>query len=220
MPSVPTLPRAVLFDWDNTLVDNWETIRAALNAALEWDGQEPWTEEEARDRIRQSLRDSFPRIFGDRWEGARDVFYGHFEAHHLDYLRPTEGAQEMLEAFAGTGAYMAVVSNKTGRFLRAESSVLGWDRFFGRLVGSTDAPADKPACEAVHMALEPSGMPAGPDVWLVGDADIDMQCALASGCVPVLVGEGAGDFTRFPPAHRFETCAMIARLVRDAGVSS
>ena len=27
-------PRAILFDWDNTLVDNWETIRLALNTAL------------------------------------------------------------------------------------------------------------------------------------------------------------------------------------------
>ena len=27
------MPRAVLFDWDNTLVDNWATITEALNAA-------------------------------------------------------------------------------------------------------------------------------------------------------------------------------------------
>ncbi len=210
------LPRAVLFDWDNTLVDNWETIRASVNAALEWDGQRPWTEEEARDRIRQSLRDSFPRIFGDRWEGAREVFYDHFQGHHLEYLRPMDGAEDMLRAFRDSGAYLAVVSNKTGRFLRAESASLGWDGYFGRLVGSTDAPADKPACDAVHMALEPSGIAAGPEVWFVGDADIDVQCALASGCVPVLVGEGMGDFIRFTPAHRFENCAMIERVVRGA----
>ncbi|WP_256380080.1 hypothetical protein [Azospirillum sp. TSH58] len=28
---LPMLPRAVLYDWDNTLVDNWGTVRAALN---------------------------------------------------------------------------------------------------------------------------------------------------------------------------------------------
>lgn len=210
------MPRAVLFDWDNTLVDTWDIIRASMNAALEWGGQRPWTEDEARARIRQSLRDSFPGIFGDRWEGAREVFYGYFRAHHLEFLRPMDGAEDMLRALASAGAYLGVVSNKTGRYLRAESAALGWDRYFGRLVGSTDAPADKPACDPVHMALEPAGIAAGPEVWFVGDTDVDMQCALASGCVPVLLGEGLGDLTRFPPAHRFPNCAMIAALARRA----
>ena len=30
----PARPRALLLDWDNTLVDSWEGIRDALNTAL------------------------------------------------------------------------------------------------------------------------------------------------------------------------------------------
>ena len=29
-----TRPRALLFDWDSTLVDNWRSIETALNATL------------------------------------------------------------------------------------------------------------------------------------------------------------------------------------------
>ena len=29
------LPRAILFDWDNTLVDSWPTILDALNTTFE-----------------------------------------------------------------------------------------------------------------------------------------------------------------------------------------
>jgi phosphoglycolate phosphatase len=29
------LPRAILFDWDNTLVDTWPTILDALNTTFE-----------------------------------------------------------------------------------------------------------------------------------------------------------------------------------------
>jgi hypothetical protein len=68
-------PRAILFDWDNTLVDAWGTIQLALNAALTAMGQSAWTMEETRVRVRASLRDSFPRMFGDRWPEARDIFY-------------------------------------------------------------------------------------------------------------------------------------------------
>jgi phosphoglycolate phosphatase len=209
-----SLPRAVLFDWDNTLVDNWGCIHAALNAALITHGLPPWTVEETRVRVRQSLRDSFPRLFGDRWTDARDVFYQHFGDHHLDYLKPLPGAESLLKALTEHDIYLGVVSNKTGRFLRAESSALGWDRYFGKLVGATDAAQDKPAVDPIHIALAPSGIAPGAEVWFVGDADIDMQCAHAGGCVPLLVGDSQDDFRNFPPAHRFDNCDILSSLVQ------
>lgn len=218
-----TRPRAVLFDWDNTLVDNWGCIRAALNAAQIAMGHEPWTLAETRERVRQSLRDSFPRLFGERWPEARDIFYAHFDAHHLVYLQPLPGAEALLAALAGQGIYLAVVSNKTGRFLRREAEALGWDRYFGRLVGATDAERDKPDAAPVRLALEPSGLAPGPDVWFVGDADIDMECAHGTGCVALLIGpavSGAGEgdgLDRFPPAHRFDSCDALCALVHRVG---
>jgi len=213
-----TLPRAVLYDWDNTLVDNWGTIRAALNHTLVAFGQDPWSEEEARVRIKQSLRDSFPRLFGDRWTDARDIFYAYFEAHHLEHLRPIPGAQALLETLAERSVYQAVVSNKTGRFLRAEADALGWTRFFGRLVGAYDAEQDKPHCAPVRMALAPGGIEPGAEVWFVGDADVDMECAHAAGIVPILVGAAEGEgFDRFPPTHRYDTCHALCSLVHRIG---
>ncbi|HYD64740.1 HAD family hydrolase [Azospirillum sp.] len=214
------LPRAVLYDWDNTLVDNWGTIRAALNHTLVAFGQSPWDEEEARERIKASLRNSFPKLFGERWTDARDQFYAYFEAHHLEHLRPIPGAETLLETLHGQGVYQAVVSNKNGRFLRAEADALGWTRFFGTLVGAQDAEADKPHCAPVTMALAPGGVAPGPDVWFVGDADIDMECAHGAGLVPVLVGDAQGEgFSRFPPAHRYETCHALCGLVHRIGAT-
>ncbi|MFD1624414.1 HAD family hydrolase [Azospirillum griseum] len=208
------LPRAVLYDWDNTLVDNWGTVRAALNHALDAFGLPTWDEEEARARIKQSLRDSFPRIFGERWTEARDLFYAYFAAHHLDHLRPLSGAEDLLRCFDERGVYQAVVSNKTGRFLRAEAEALGWGGFFGALVGAQDAAFDKPHIAPVRMALEPSGLEPGPQVWFLGDADIDMECAHGAGLIPVLIGQGEGSgFDRFPPAHRHADCAALCGLV-------
>ncbi len=216
--TAPALPRAVLYDWDNTLVDNWGTVRAALNHALLSFGMAPWSEAEARARIKQSMRDSFPRLFGARWPEARDLFYAHFEAHHLEHLRPLPGAATLLESMAARGVYQAVVSNKTGRFLRAEADRLGWTGYFGRLVGAQDAAFDKPDAAPVRMALEPAGIEPGPDVWFVGDADVDMECAHGAGLVPVLIGAGEGSgFDRFPPAHRYDTCHALCGLVGGGG---
>lgn len=217
------LPRAVIFDWDNTLVSNWRCVHAAVNAALVEFGMTPWTLEESYGRIRQSLRDSFPALFGAEWERARDIFYAYFDAHHIDYLDTLTGSAALLETLHGRGVYLAVVSNKTGRFLRREAAFLDWDRYFGALVGATDASVDKPDPAPVHMALAPGGLSAAnggwavEDVWFVGDADIDMHCAHRAGCLPLLIGSTphADDcLTEFPPSYHFADCLTLADLVK------
>jgi phosphoglycolate phosphatase len=69
------------------------------------------------------------------------------------------------------------------------------------VVGAGDCAADKPACDPVHLALAESGVAAGEKVWFVGDTAVDMECAVASGCVPVLLGNGAdtAEFAHFSP---------------------
>src|SRR3546814_15590471 len=79
------------------------------------------------------------------------------------------------------------ICNKSGSYLRREAAHLGWDRYFHRIVGATDAPRDKPAPDPVYMALEGTGIAAGPDVWFVGDSAVDLACAHAAGCTAVLV---------------------------------
>ena len=68
-------PSVLLYDWDNTLVDGWAGITAALNAAFAASDKPLWTVEDTRNRVRVSLRESFPVMFGDAWERARDIFY-------------------------------------------------------------------------------------------------------------------------------------------------
>jgi phosphoglycolate phosphatase len=180
-------PSAVLFDWDLTLVDTVDAIHAALNAARASAGLEPWDRETAKSHMRFSLVQYFPEVFGEAWPAARDVFYRHFAATHLDLVKPMPGAGGLLEAVSRLGIPMAVVSNKRGDMLRAEAGRLGWTPYFTRIVGAGDAAADKPDPAVVDLAL--SGLAAARSgVWFVGDTDVDMLCARNSGCVPVLVG--------------------------------
>lgn len=211
-------PRAVLFDWDNTLVDNWAVIHTALNAALVAMGHERWTLEETRKRVRASARDSFPVLFGDRWEDAQTIFYDSFRKAHLEQLREMPGAGAMLDQLAAAGIYLGVVSNKNGAFLREEADHLGWTSRFGRIVGATDAARDKPAVEPVEMALEGSGVGPGSEVWFVGDTDIDLVCAVNAGCVPILLrGDppAPGEFPDAAPARHLVECAHLVRLVAE-----
>src|SRR5690348_16065718 len=89
------MPRAILFDWDNTLVDSWGTIHDALNFLMRTMERPEWTLAETRERVRLSLREAFPFYFGERWEEARSIYLDHFSAIHLERLTPLPGREAM-----------------------------------------------------------------------------------------------------------------------------
>jgi len=209
-------PRAIIFDWDNTLVDTWPTIHAATNHCQLAMGHELWTLEETKAKVRLSLREAFPLYYGDRWEEARQIYMDHFSSIHLERMCPLPGCLDVLEALADAGLYLGVVSNKTGEVLRREAEHLGWSRLFGAIVGAGDAARDKPAPEPVALALEPGGIAPGDDVWFVGDTAVDMECAIAAGCTPVLLygTVDAPEFIPVPPRLRFADASRLFDHVR------
>lgn len=205
-------PKAILFDWDDTLVDNWAAIHSAMNATLAAMGREPWSLEQVRAEARRSLRTSFPEIFGNRWEEARDLFYRQFAANHLQFLKVHPGAGAFLAKAAGAGLYLGVVSNKTGAFLREEAAHLGWSGYFGAIVGAMDAAEDKPAPAPVNLALQGSGVAPGPAVWFVGDGRVDMECARRASCAAVLLRNHAPEADEFGPHAPDTQVASFAEL--------
>jgi phosphoglycolate phosphatase len=211
-------PSAVLFDWDNTLVDSWAVIHAALNETFGAMDHPSWTRAETEARVRGSLRDTFPDMFGTRWQDAEKIFYDAFGRMHIEQLTPLPGAAELLRELSDAGLYLGVVSNKRGSFLRLEAEHLGWQAHFRCLAGAGDCARDKPHRDHVDHALglgtESPGPAAGRDVWFVGDADVDMLCAKNAGCHAVLVRPSA------PVAGEFDAAAPDLYFSDLSGVST
>ncbi|MDB5398632.1 MAG: putative phosphatase, partial [Rhodopila sp.] len=208
-------PSVLLYDWDNTLVDGWAGITAALNAAFSAFGHALWTVDDTRNRVRVSLRESFPVMFGDKWEHARDIFYQTLTDRHLDLVSPMPGVPEVLEA--GIAWPQGVVSNKAGSFLRREVTHLGWSRFFGSVIGAGDAAIDKPDPAPIHLALSQLGRPPDPSVWYMGDTALDMQAARAAGVTAVLVGNADhdGGVERAAPHIHFQSALELRARLRE-----
>ena len=213
-PPDPASPTVLLYDWDNTLVDGWAAITAALNVVFAAFDRPAWTRADSIARVRVSLRESFPPMFGDRWEDARDLFYASFRDRHLDHLQPMPGAADAL--VAGAGRPQGVVSNKAGRYLRAEVAHLGWAGHFGTIVGAGDAAGDKPDPAPIRLALQQLGRAAGPAVWYLGDTALDMQTARAAGVTAVLIGDAAhdGGIAKAAPHIHFPSAYALAAHFR------
>lgn len=210
-------PRAIIFDWDDTIVDNWPLALEALNTALTHMGLAPWSDEEARSKAGPSARDLFGGLFGDRWEEADKVFYASFNKLIEDGVRLHDQVEDMLQFLTANGVYLAVVSNKRGALLRKEADRIAFSGYFNAIVGAGDAERDKPDVAPVLHALQGSGIKPGPDVWFVGDSHTDMACAIASGCSGVLLETKlppANLLAQFPPAVRFNSHQKFMEYIK------
>lgn len=183
-----TLPKAVLFDWDNTLVDTWRVAYDALNLALKALGRRTLSQKDFWEQPHLSIRDSGLMLFGDLYEEGERIFYEAVEKLHLKELVALQGAESLLKDISARGLYTGVVSNKNGPLLRREVEHLGWKNHFHRVIGSRDAEQDKPSHLPVLAALQTSTVIPSHDVWFVGDSRVDLECARASGCIPVVIG--------------------------------
>lgn len=180
-------PKAVIFDWDNTLVDTWPLIHVAIDTTMEAMGKEPWGLEKVRDNVHKAMRDSFPEIFGENWQQAGEIYKSTYRSIHLDKLRFLPNALELLNQLEEQGILQFIVSNKIGVTLRKEAEKLSIEKKFFAVIGSLDASADKPSKEPVDLALLGSDLdPKKDEIWFIGDTIADVECAWNSGCTPIL----------------------------------
>lgn len=181
-------PTAIIFDWDNTLVDTWPIIHHALVDTFEHMGHEPWTLEETKEKVGKSMRDHFPNLFGDRWEEAGEIYVERYRDRNLINLTPLKSAEEMLNFIINLDIHRAVVSNKQGPTLRTECEHIGWNKYFHKVIGATDAERDKPYADPAILALKGSNVTPSKSVWFIGDSTPDVECALAAGLTPIIYG--------------------------------
>ncbi|MFN3701769.1 MAG: HAD family hydrolase [Alphaproteobacteria bacterium] len=191
-------PEAIFFDWDGTLVDSYTFLEKAHNAVKASFGLPPLKPREFDIYFGMPREKLFAEVYGSHSEEAKRAFERYYLDNHLSDLTVITGVANMLETLAKLDICLGVVSNKKGNFLRAEIDYLGWGRYFGqRIVGAGEAAKDKPDPAPLLLALEkaslnPRDMSHPAKIWYVGDTLIDVQCAVAAGCTPILV-EGISD---------------------------
>lgn len=212
-------PKALLFDWDNTLVDTWPIIHRALHDTMSEYNMTPWTMQEVKDKVARSMRDAFPELFGDQWEEAGERYMANYRKYNIEWLKPLPGSLEMLEAIQKLPVFRGIVSNKRNDNLRAEVEHLGWGTYFDVLVGSGDAARDKPFADPVHKALEKTQLKPDAAIWFIGDSHIDLETAEGLGMTAIFYYNELVEDNRykgFPFHHRVadhqELMALFSEL--------
>ena len=186
-PILKFSPKAILFDWDNTLVNNWEPIFIAYKETLKNLGLKKQNRREIIKDAKYSLRETFPRIFKDDWKKAKKIFYVAFKKIHLQKIKPIPKVEKILKIIKKKKIPCGVISNKDGNLLRKEINKLGWKKYFKILVGANDAKKDKPSKYPFLLALKKISLKPNKNIWYVGDNEIDVEFAKKNKCLSIFI---------------------------------
>jgi phosphoglycolate phosphatase len=181
-------PKAIVFDWDNTLVDSWTLIHESLNFTFEKFGKEKWSLAKTKINIHRSIKDTLPELFHDDWKEAVKVYRAYYESIQ-NRLQPLELAEETLRMAHSKKIPICIVTNKKNHLIHNEIHTLGWKKYFEYIVGSGDLEYDKPSPIGVEFVLNKINKKPDKSIWFVGDSVTDMETAYNSNCVPVFFGE-------------------------------
>jgi phosphoglycolate phosphatase len=190
MPGAMAAPngfRAVLFDWDGTLVDSAErTYRCYVrvfsaygigydHAAFERTYSPDWyrTYEDVG-----LARDHWPEADA-RW----------LSCYETEASRLVPGAREALEHLARAGLAQGLVSSGDGSRVRREVQALGLEAFFGAVVCGGETARRKPDPEPLLLALGRLGVVPAETAY-VGDSPEDVAMAKSAGAFAVGIPGG------------------------------
>ncbi|HPF78320.1 MAG TPA: HAD family hydrolase [Alphaproteobacteria bacterium] len=209
--------KAVVFDWDGTLVDTCGLILDAHNHVRTYMGHPLWTMDDFLGQASKSAREYYPEVYGDRADEAQKVLYDFVEAHHLTYLKPMAMAQEMLDLFQTWQVPLAVVSNKRHNTLNIEVAHMGWPDRFRSVIGAGQAARDKPSPDPLLMALNQIDTLIKPaDILYVGDTETDLLCAKNAGCAIALIQSDRPRpdlLEKYNPAYAYDDLAQFIENV-------
>ncbi len=194
--------RAVLLDWDGTLLDSCEADTAAYLELFRTMGIE-WGREELAMHYSPDWYNVYraARLDEERWEEADRVWRQAYARHRPQLVT---GAREVLRRL-GERYRLGLVTSGDRERVHKQLRQFRLASRFATCVCQQDSVRPKPHPEALLKALEQLGLPASATVY-VGDAPQDMEMARRAGTRAV------GVLSSFPTAERLRASRPDALL--------
>jgi phosphoglycolate phosphatase len=173
----------LIFDVDGTLIDSKIDIADAQLWVLRQLGVDQWKREDIYPRIGRPLTETFkellPPEMHDRITEAKRMYIAHYRPRALDTTTLFPGVEETLATLHAHRIPMAVATTKSSVTANRVLEHFGIRKYFVQVQGTDDSPA-KPDPYVVNQILLKQGWKAN-ETALVGDSEVDIQCAHNAG---------------------------------------
>ncbi|MCL2008103.1 MAG: HAD family hydrolase [Treponema sp.] len=179
--------KGIIFDLDGTLVDTIEDIAASMNFALSHRGFPLLPIDEYKDKVGWGIERLAFLALPDEERSKETVALiakdavGYYEENPLNFSRPYPGILQMLSSLKRNKLKMSVLTNKPDFTAQIVISKLFPPDTFDYVQGEISGNPLKPDPASVwEILVELNLIPSG--IIFVGDSEIDMETAIASGC--------------------------------------
>ena len=211
--------RAVVFDWDGTVLDTTAAIAVSIQYACEKLGLPVPSTAKAKSVIglgwREAIRIVAPTCPPEEFQA--------FGAYYVERYRPEEvkvhlfaGITELIKALHARGTLLAVATGKSRRGLNRVLEQTGLGSYFYDTQTAEENPS-KPDPAMLEQIGINTGL--GPEsVVMVGDTTHDIQMAKNWGCRVIAVSYGAMTVKMLEEAHPDLIVNDVEALARALGV--
>ena len=170
-------PRAILFDLDGTLIDQFQAIHRAFSLTMEKMGFPRPSFETVKKAVGGASISTMTKLIGpERADEAVNILRPIFEEEMLNGLVMLPGAKEILLELKKCGIKTAVLTNKYGPHAREVCQHLGLDEFLEFTLGANDTEWKKPNPKLTQFTLDKIKSTAEDTIY-IGDSPYDYQTA-------------------------------------------
>jgi len=171
--------RAILFDWDGTIVDSMPAIKEAeaelcRHVGIHFDDEV----------FRRTFSPNWRRLYRqlgippERDDEVAAVWVSNFRP---ELVQPFPGVGEAIGRLADAGYALGLVTGGDRAGIEPQLKRTGFDRLITVRVYADDTTAGKPDPRPLLLALERAGLEGGDHACYVGDALDDMRMAASAG---------------------------------------
>jgi phosphoglycolate phosphatase len=205
--------RAVLFDLDGTLIDQFDAIHLAFSKTLVSMGFDAPTYDQVKRAVGGATESTMIKLIGQ--ERAKEATQKHrsiFEKDMFNGLKLLPGVTEGIEKLKANQFKCAVLTNKFGPHARAACQHLGIDRLLEFTLGANDTPWKKPDQSLTAFALEKLKCNAQSTSY-VGDSPYDFETAQSAGLQCFLIATGTHSLEELTNLNGEQTFTNFGELI-------
>ena len=212
------MTKALLFDFDGTLLDTNELIIQTFMHVLNKRFPGQYEPKDCVKFIGPSLTETFTDIAPNEVEELIHEYREWNHIHHDELVKEYDGVVETLEKLKEMGLRLVIVSTKRRETIARGLDIMGVAHLFEFVIGIDDVTHVKPDPEPILLAIKKLGV-AKEDAIMIGDNSHDILGGKNAGVRTAGVAwalKGRDFLQQFNPDYMLEHMSDLISIVKEA----